>query len=474
MRSKDTEHQTPLPSWPLLLLASLFAVFFLANPSTIADLRTYSFDDGTYSHAYLMPVVIAYLYWRAWKQQQLVLRWNPYFFVLFAGCLLLFLWLQLAQQALFARVLLPATLILALASIYRVNASLLIPASLLWFITPIWSLINGILQKISVVAVSEIMRWTHVPTFVEGNYVHIPAGTFEIADGCSGLRYFIVSMALGVIFSFLNLKRARSILLFFAIAILGSLITNWIRIVLLILIGDYTQMQSSLMDDHNMFGWYIYVPFIALLFYFGSFLDRDCATEPKPEPAVTKPCSAAAPVAVLSCLLVFSTLSTNLLNQQPQLYPIASIDVDGARQSDSFNGISPQIFAADTWQHEQLQLGHHILFVQRYVFFGHNDASRSNYYLNDPVPVGWQVLQQQTLEDSALLKIGSRSGQTAMIRYWHQIGPHRTASGLQIRQYRLQQALRLNQVTELHWFLLYCDQIDCQEEQQKIRNLDRI
>lgn len=473
MVQKENNPSAPIRPGTLLPLAGIFLLFFLANPSIIADLRSYSFDDGTYSHAYLLPFVMVFLYWRAWKQQQLVLEWRPLFFLLFAVSLLCFLILQLAQQNILSRLLLPLVVIFALVSIYRPNASVIVPASLLWFITPIWMALNGVLQKISVVTVSEIMRWTHVPTFVEGNFVHIPAGTFEIADGCSGLRYFIVSLALSVIFSFLNLKRLRSILIFFTIAIVGSLVTNWIRIVLLILIGDYTEMQSSLMEDHNTFGWYLYVPFIALLFYFGSFLDRDKALTPAAEPAAKAPFKLMYSASVFLPLLIFSTLTVNIMTPGTPIYPIAAIDVTAEPQSRAFTTISPRLFAVDEINQRQHREGEQDVWMQHYLFYGFEDSRRSNYYLNDMVPEGWYQQSFESTGDAAWIWVRSPSGEYGLVYYWHQIGQHRSVSGFKMRMYRLLQALRLNQQTELYWYFMYCRSDACSAEQQILSQLTK-
>lgn len=471
MTHKDPAPQLRQTVFILLPIALIFVLFFLANPSIISDLRSYSFDDGTYSHAYLLPFVILYLYWNAARQHELVNRWSSVNFMLFIAALLCFLILQLAQQNILSRLLLPLVVIFALLSLFRPSTSVIVPASLLWFITPIWMSINGVLQKISVVAVTEIMSWSSIPTFVEGNFVYIPAGTFEIAEGCSGLRYFIVSLALSVIFSYLNLKRIRSIVLFFSVAIIGSMVTNWIRIALLIFIGDYTDMQSSLMDDHNTFGWYLYVPFIALLFYFGSFLDRS----PQPENSLQAPSMARLPwrcyLLVLVPLLAFSTLSTNMIRQTTPLYPIHAIVVEAEPQSATFSGISPRIFQSDQYSHQQKMVGQHRVFAQHYQFSGMDDSRRSNYYLNQIVPDGWGTMRRQHQHDGAWVWVQSTQGQSGLIYYWHQVGPHRLVSGLSIRRHRLQQALLLNQQTELYWYFIYCDTTDCVPEQQAVQQL---
>ena len=72
-----------------------------------------------------------------------------------------------------------------------------------------------------------------------------PAGTFEIADGCSGLRYVITALALVVFYSALFLRRYRSMVILGLFALLGSMLTNWLRITALILIGHFTDMRRG-------------------------------------------------------------------------------------------------------------------------------------------------------------------------------------------------------------------------------------
>jgi exosortase/archaeosortase family protein len=38
------------------------------------------------------------------------------------------------------------------------------------------------------------------------------------------------------------------------------MLTNWLRITALILIGQYSDMQAEIISDHNMFGWWLFIP----------------------------------------------------------------------------------------------------------------------------------------------------------------------------------------------------------------------
>lgn len=474
MALKESGSRASLKISSLFPLVGIFLLFFLLNPSIISDLRTYSFDDGTYSHAYLIPFVIAFLYWRAFKQQQLILEWNTQYFIVFVLILIILLLLQIAQQNVMSRLATPLVIILALTSVYRANSSVIIPASLLWFITPVWGVLNGFLQYLSVVAVSHIMQQTSIPTFVDGNFVHIPSGVFEIADGCSGLRYFIVSVALSAIFSFLNLKSVRSVLLFFVVAILGSLLTNWIRIVLLIIIGHQTEMQSPLMDDHNVFGWYLYIPFIVLLFYFGSLLDRDKALIPPPAMNSQVPVRPQHLAMMLGALSLFSTFTLNLATASPRLYPAYALDLTAQLQSKSFDVISPRIFIADNLSHRRIEYGSSLAYQQHYEFAGFDDARRANFYLNNVIPEHWGLIKKVAHKDGALLWVKSSSPEYGLIYFSYKFNNKITASEKKLRLYRLQGALQLSRKTELNWYFIYCKNQACSEEQQVISELSNL
>jgi exosortase len=214
----DTPASRPA-ALPLGILAGIFILFFAVNPQIVADWRIYSFDDGTYSHAYLIPFMCAYLAWVGWKAGHLTPRGSWLFLGLTALALLLYQWLDIAHQRYLSRALVPACLVLATLAVLPLNRTSVATGGFFWFVTPVWGPINEFLQWSSVKAVTYIMSFTGIPTFVYEEYVEIPAGTFEIADGCSGLRYVIAALALVTFYSVMYLQRARSVGLLVAFAV---------------------------------------------------------------------------------------------------------------------------------------------------------------------------------------------------------------------------------------------------------------
>src|SRR5690606_16830265 len=143
---------------------------------------------------------------------------------------------------------LPVILILAIWAAFgpAVARRNLFPIGYLYFAIPIWGSVNGLFQSATVVAVRGLLRVVGVPSHFNGNFVEIPAGTFEIAGGCSGLHFVIVALALAALMGEMRGDdwRGRSILLVLAGAL--AVVTNWIRVFVIIVAGHQTDMQHYL------------------------------------------------------------------------------------------------------------------------------------------------------------------------------------------------------------------------------------
>jgi len=157
-----------------------------------------------------------------------------------------------------------------------VTAFQLLPLiGLLFFVVPIWAEINDLLVKLSSFTVGMLVDSVHLTAMIEGNTILIPSGRIVIADGCSGLRYLTISLLLGYIISLLNGYNIRqSIIALITAAALG-LLTNWIRIFSLVLIGYYTNMQSSLMHDHETFGWILFAAILLPAIYWAPIIRKE-------------------------------------------------------------------------------------------------------------------------------------------------------------------------------------------------------
>jgi exosortase A len=268
---------------PLFTVLAITILVLLLNYPIVATIWQYSFDDGTYSHAYIIPIISFYLYYLLSRSGDLLFRtaisW-PLIVILALSGYFVFVAANSQISILYWLALL-TLLCSSISTLFKTNLKVLFPTLFFIFLLPMWGALSIPLQSISVIAVNALMKLTTIPVYVEQQFVHIPAGTFEIAGGCSGLRYLLTSLTISTLYSFLYLRKFKHILIFGTFAILGALLTNWLRIAVLIIIGQETNMTSSLMADHNMFGWYFYIPFMFLLFKLGDKLTKNTSIKNK-------------------------------------------------------------------------------------------------------------------------------------------------------------------------------------------------
>jgi exosortase A len=131
-----------------------------------------------------------------------------------------------------------------------------LPVAYLFFAIPVWDAINPMLQWASAFAVRSVLRSVGIPVHFDGLEFEIPAGTFEIAGGCSGLHFLIVALAIAVLYGEVHRDGLRTRVKVLVLATVLALLTNWLRIAIIIVVGHVTQMQHYLVrGEHYSFGW---------------------------------------------------------------------------------------------------------------------------------------------------------------------------------------------------------------------------
>lgn len=127
---------------------------------------------------------------------------------------------------------------------------------------PIWADIVPYLVILATVVVSDLVRMMGMPALIEGANITLPYGRLVIADGCSGIRYFAISILLAMMTAILNDYRWKGWIAAVTVGMGVALLVNWVRITALVVIAHQSNMESSLMHDHETFGWVVYAAFI--------------------------------------------------------------------------------------------------------------------------------------------------------------------------------------------------------------------
>ena len=426
-------------------MATVILGWALLNYPVMKTLWDNGFDDGTYSHAYLIPVIILYLIYTAAEQQKLIFRTKINYGWLAAGIVIggLF-WISVwSQISLLYWSLSLSLLVLLSLQIFRLSWSLIFPLSYLIFIYPFWGAFAGFFQELSVFMVTFIMSFTDIPVFVENEFVTIPAGVFEIARGCSGLRYIIVSLAISSLYVFLYLRTFKSAFIFILFAVVGALVTNWLRIVFLILIGDYTNMESSLMTDHNNFGWYIYVPVALIQFYLGGKLEQadekmrsiNPATEVSSEAAAkNSPLTATVAIATVMTLCFSSYAAQMSIQNSVALTENCETEFDARSHINlSVNNYSLVCSVAGDVNNEQ----------KRVFYFNAEELdNKASFYLNTIIPSDHTLISKVVSDGENRVVSRDRMGNFWLIKYVYIINGQTFSSVRDFKIARIKSALK--------------------------------
>lgn len=428
------------PYTPFISVLFITVLVALLNLPIMTTLWHYSFDDGTYSHAFLVPFIVLYLYYTLHESNELQFRskisW-PALILLILSAYSLFV----ASTAQITLAYWLATLMLLCASINFIfipSIKLFFPALYFIFLIPLWGILTIPLQDLSVIAVNTLMGFTSIPVFVENQFVHIPSGVFEIAGGCSGLRYLLTSLAISSLFIFLHLRNIKNIVAFAALAILGALITNWLRIAILIIIGHQTEMTSDLMTDHNMFGWYLYAPFMLLLFKVGGTLADKENNVQSVATALAKMQSNKINWLLVTVLMLSILLTATTYRNQAKT-PYKTNFVDVLVQPKIYNTSTVDIIKNDTTTT-------HLIY-----HFNHaNLESKPTFFENSFIPENWHIVSHTINTDDQVF-IVSKGVEFAKIIVSYDVSGIKVGSSTLFKLERLKQAMVGNNLTKLHW-----------------------
>lgn len=227
-------------------------------------------DATTYTHGYLIAAIALWLLVRnaASREYRIgrggALVWISIIVASMAWLITLRAGIQIGHQ-----LLLPVLIWLAIRAALgpAIAWRSAFPLAFLYFAIPFWGAINELLQSTTTLVVGLLLQVSGVTAYVVGNLVHLPQGTFEIAGGCSGLHFFIVALAIGALYGELDRDRLGMRLQLLVLAALTALLTNWIRVYVIIVAGYLTDMQHYLVRvSHYKFGWVVFA--VMLLLYF--------------------------------------------------------------------------------------------------------------------------------------------------------------------------------------------------------------
>lgn len=249
---------------PLLFCVISAIVFMALAPDTLGALhRRWTALNETYSHGYLwVPVCLGLVIYRLVTG---TFQTKPSLVGVVAVLMSATLWLAgfTIQLGLLQQLMLPALLGSLILTGFGWGAlgATLAPLLGLYLAIPFWDIFIGPLQNITTAVSTFAISQLAIPAFIDGYFIHLPYGIVEVAGGCSGLNYSLVAVVLALAYGHQRRLSGSMTLLAVLVLLLLSMVGNWVRVSSLILIAYYSEMNSSLVTEHGLFGWAIFCVF---------------------------------------------------------------------------------------------------------------------------------------------------------------------------------------------------------------------
>lgn len=222
----------------------------------------------------------------------------------------------------------------------KLALQILFPLSFILFCIPVGEELIPTLQEVTADLSMVMLNWTGIPIYRSGLYIEIPQGRFLVAEACSGISFFIASIVIGSLYSYLNLRSAKRRLGFMIIAIAFPVIANAIRVFGIILTGYVSDMEHAVGADHLVYGWIFFSLVIVCLLAIGELIREKLPANESPQvsakldPIETQKTDYKASIIIIIVMALFWTWFNSISSQLNELTQPSSIVLHTPEQSD--------------------------------------------------------------------------------------------------------------------------------------------
>ena len=223
--------------------------------------------SSTYNHILLIPPILA---WLVMQRRREVLRLTPVAWwpalIVFAGAGLLWLLGEFAGLAVARQLAVVVMAQASFAAIFgpEVVAGLLFPLCYMLFLVPMGDELIPGLQTLTARLTMVFLHAIHVPASINGVFITTPAGYFEVAEACSGVKFLIAMLAYGALVANVCFVRWGRRLAFMAVSVAVPIVANGLRAFGTIWIAGWYGIRFASSFDHVFYGWVFFAVVMAL------------------------------------------------------------------------------------------------------------------------------------------------------------------------------------------------------------------
>ncbi len=287
--------KTKIPPVLAMLGASLLIALVWAYWPLLTGLAGQLLRDEDYSFGLLLPLVSGYIVYLKWPQIRQI-SWRPSWLGL--AVLALGLFLYIAGEASTDLYTPRLSFIVSLFGVFflcggwRLARLLAFPLLLLAPMIPLPQFLTQQitlpLQLLSSRLATAILHMVGIPAIRQGNVIDLGVRQLQIVSACSGLRYILALLALGVIFCYFYQRRPWKAALLLLSLIPAAIFANALRVAAM---GISPVLQAGFW--HGFSGWLIFLFCFAFLSVFNTLLShllpRAQATAGKRETPAAEP-----------------------------------------------------------------------------------------------------------------------------------------------------------------------------------------
>ena len=261
----------PVPEvWrlPLMRLSLAWIGLFALAWSAWSEMARQWWDASTYNHILLVPPILAWLVRQRWPELVKLApqAWWPGLLLLAGGLLG---WLAGTAAGintvsqLGAVVMLQAAVAVLLGP--RIVAGLLFPLAYMFFLVPFGDELVPALQAITAKLAVALTHASGVPAVIDGVFIDTPAGLFEVAEACSGVKFLVAMVALGTLVAHMCFASWKRRAAFMAAAVVVPVFANGVRAWGTIYIAQSQGIEFAAGFDHIVYGWIFFALVMALV-----------------------------------------------------------------------------------------------------------------------------------------------------------------------------------------------------------------
>ena len=293
----------------LRLLGGAIVLILLLFFRDVADIVTIWWTSSTFTHCLFILPLVGWLIWQ--RRDELVLLtprvWGPGLILSGLGGLGWILG-EAAGVSLIRHASVVLMLVSAVVTLLgsKVARGLMFPLFYLFFLVPFGEELVPPLQTITAKLCMVFLGWAGIPAHIEGVFISVPTGYFEVAEACAGAKFLIALAAYGALAANVCFRSWWRRIGFMAMVLVVPVLANGVRAYGTIHISALTSNNFAESVDHVIYGWFFFaavmlvVMGIAWKFFDRAIDDPWLSDVEKSDTVEAKPLRVAVPIALIA------------------------------------------------------------------------------------------------------------------------------------------------------------------------------